>query len=1148
MIKTANILLGIQTRTGFSRKDKHQLYQYRVTVNELEQLRCVLSETIAEHGELNSPDDCAAFCLFGSEWFRRNYIDGVWSWETIYDGLGWQDHAIERLSSNITKVVGRGLKWWGIEVIRLQLSRRFLGTIVCQGGVPIAALRRENGALTRCLRSSLRSFERSPDRSIRDITDENVFMLPQSLANSDFQFLLGELVRAIAKLRSVSDEFAKSGINRKQYLDQYRPKWADELPLRVEEPEALELIVSMLDASKARKFQDGQLGIVTRLDDLGNSLRLVQELEFPSLLSEEALLQQFSIRSRDELAPRMTCFLSHGGRDRAALTLCQERNTSNFRLSKLDRTSTLIYNNMESVRLELRVGGSEIGNSNVVGGNALPLPETPWCFSDREPRELIATGGARTKDTSMLVAVPDGCKFECSAASSLEWLSPTLAGRRVAKLSGAGTVHTEDGDYRITTKTQDVAGSTFEIAGKLLWLGVEQGEIWQGMPSIYEVTIEPESSRTQVLSRSIQWRSVHSREWQPLSTDCIGEVRIRVVKEGVIQFARVITVLPESVSINVVPDTKAKSSGILEIRNLGAANLDFEKLKGVDIQVESAGVLCRVSVSTDGSYPGALPCRVRFANRSQCTLNFVCPTTSMQLVDVANRLIPNNAPIPVDKLGGVRLRVIRPSNGARRLSVMEKANWQFMGTPVATRVPGVYEFQLGTIATYASGILSQNEEPDTTVAFEVRSGDATATDCRWRVSRYSKRFERPPNDAREGMENTAIFTVSDELRNEILAGTESLKLDVRPMHSISTSMPANSMEFSSEGLVRIDHTDYPSGYYLLVAHLQSNGEVLRPIRFAVKRSDILKLNLADVTNQSDHFAVALNTQDTAQRKQKWKRFCSDIGDDPTHPGWAKVDEVLECSKSLGLPITTFEMTAALAGNFRAVVRTAFVRAEDRWFWSSIEELPFMWSLVPIAKWIQGAHQSIGRLRLILTEANIEAEEIEKCIAKQIQVFSTTVPQYARGLGTVLAGLFETGIKIPPLVVQHLYDPKTLMTRDFEKSRTIAQHDKYDSRTSWPNERLALTDFAMSKLKSIQGLEIKDRFQNEWSIWNAPAITAIYCLYHLEASGGLVRDLKRLRGVDPEWFSVANACAMQMIFEFRLKENGNCFKEMLGVNS
>ena len=75
-----------------------------------------------------------AFVLYASEWWQKKYDGHHWSWEPLLASIDWKDVHYTDLYSPIRKA----WRWWGIDLVRVTSSTRYLGTIACQGGLPLA--------------------------------------------------------------------------------------------------------------------------------------------------------------------------------------------------------------------------------------------------------------------------------------------------------------------------------------------------------------------------------------------------------------------------------------------------------------------------------------------------------------------------------------------------------------------------------------------------------------------------------------------------------------------------------------------------------------------------------------------------------------------------------------------------------------------------------------------------------------------------------------------------------------------------------------------------------------------------------------------------------------------------------------------------
>ena len=76
------------------------------------------------------------------------------------------------------------------------------------------------------------------------------------------------------------------------------------------------------------------------------------------------------------------------------------------------------------------------------------------------------------------------------------------------------------------------------------------------------------------------------------------------------------------------------------------------------------------------------------------------------------------------------------------------------------------------------------------------------------------------------------------------------------------------------------------------------------------------------------------------------------------------------------------------------------------------------------------------------------------------------------------------------------------------------------------------------LNSTPNLVNRDTHANQWAVINAPAIAAIHSAYGVTPDQKLIRELKRLRSFDTEWFDAANLYAMYHVIDRRTKEDSD----------
>jgi hypothetical protein len=116
-------------------------------------------------------------------------------------------------------------------------------------------------------------------------------------------------------------------------------------------------------------------------------------------------------------------------------------------------------------------------------------------------------------------------------------------------------------------------------------------------------------------------------------------------------------------------------------------------------------------------------------------------------------------------------------------------------------------------------------------------------------------------------------------------------------------------------------------------------------------------------------------------------------------------------------------------------------------------------------------------------------------------------------------------------------------RDVEYARLLRYHDRfedYDTRTTWPNFRIDVTDEVRALFNSTPNLSMYTH-KNQWAVVNGPAIAAVHSVYGFPVTPNQVRQFKLLRAVDADWYDKANVVAMNLLLDRRFKEDNTCFQ-------
>lgn len=1138
MSRCDETLNAIIERSNLDRLDGHPLFSYKTTAEELESLRTELKKRLAIAERFRTPAECATFCLFGAEWFRRHYDGGPWSWKPIFDGLDIDTRRRDSLKQQVGEFTIEGLHWWRVDLIQTRLSRRYLTTLVCQGGFPINTLKNDGAGLSRYLKSCLKDHERYPTEPLGEITRKYVHYIPTTLNNLEVRGLVGGLVRVIATLRKQSDAATASGTSRFDYLEQHHTGWEKRLPLRVEEPEAKELLVSLLDVARSQPFSNRAISVSTTLKLGQEEASIARHLRFPSTLSEEEFRRLMGFTPEEHLLPRMTGFLEAGEIRTACINIARSHDGTSFRLNRLDSTSLFGPEAYLKTTLVLTVGGEQIKRVDVSGGEE--LPDSPWVFIDEETGNLIGVGTVKPRDEKVVVVIPDGCDVSARRdGTEVEELDVRVAGRDVIRLSGTATFCMDDISFKVVTKSEEEKAFLYELRGRRQKLGIGGSAVWVGMPSVFEVPVSDEGIPVEVSFDRVQWRPASGGDWKSRSFGCVGDVLIRVQDDDETAFLTKATVFPGTFSFRVASGGKP-GEGQLRLKGLGkvgiyAATTDLAKLRAERTQDGHV-----VHVSVPGQRPGLLDFRLKFAGGNHADVSFVCPTESIGVINAVGELLPPTQGIPVDRMDGLTLQIIQPGGGIPYIYDSEYG--QLIDCARETNVDGVFEFPLSYARDHAAGILALSSHPDSDVKYDVRMGHAIRDIPAWTVARYARTLKKMHTLERESDEtNIAEFFVDDDTAREL--AVNELQLRVTPLGRPKDETDQRSISSPSPGRWCIDHTEYSPGYYLAVAR-HANGECLRPIRFVVKPNQLDEQKYLEPSDDTQ-FDYVLSIRDFDERHAAWDAFFEQISMDYSHSGWARVSDLVE--DSCEVPITTYETIAALTRNAEAVARFGILDPCNARLWQRFEQLPFLWSLIPLQAWITSAKRTLAYVRSSLEKADLKQSTIDDLVRQHLNTFAAEAPNRVPSMACVSLCFWRTGFELDPRCLRiggdNQLEGLSLDDRVREHARLIDQKTKFDTRSTWPNFKVDFCKEVREIFNSTRNLPIRDTFANQWPVLNGPAIAAVHTVYGFPVSMDQIFQFRRLRALDPEWYDKANAIATFLLLQRRLHEDEDAFSSV-----
>ncbi|WP_210253392.1 STY4851/ECs_5259 family protein [Microvirga arsenatis] len=537
-----------------SRPDGRPLYRYRLTDQEYRRIKEMLIECLEfSQPDVSSREFCALICLYVSEWFKREFVGGMWSWDPPLNAIGLTQAEIE-----VRKLTPRGLDFWGQKVMRRgDGDRMFLNTLIVQGGLPMALAAKQSGWLSSFVALVIRDLENGSDRSSTAAlrhAEFHSFRVPEAFRKLPLLQLVAELAARIVELRHAVP--AESGLDTVACLDVTMPGWRDSLPVVLEDETARRLIEGLI-RTKAEppatpilaercivKAGDSTLsfGLRLRLDGFLDVSRLPN--------ASEALLEGFSrarLMPSGPLAERVQGCLAILDRPTKGEACWAAR--SILQGNPVIRKFSL----RDQVSASLHVDGRDLCEIEIPGGGAIDsevLTFRAGSTGELNDIRLLGTGSVRSRDEAVLVAMTSSVEKVTVQSGTLTDVG-LVDGLTLHRLQGQVRIETSDGlIYQITSSSdRDDIGQVCLTGDKVSDLSASV-PVFAGVPKIQRLAAGGLLSA--IPDHLVRWRPVGSKaEWRALNRQSppVGLIEITSFEDGIVRDRTRLGIVPAGATV-----------------------------------------------------------------------------------------------------------------------------------------------------------------------------------------------------------------------------------------------------------------------------------------------------------------------------------------------------------------------------------------------------------------------------------------------------------------------------------------------------------------------------------------------------------------------------------------------------------------------
>lgn len=533
---------------GLPCPDGRPLHRYRLPDDAFERLTASLKgkRDLIEFGNGHWP---AHFVLWASEWFRREYEGGGYSWAGLLAALGLRVTSPSH-QSTLRDVAERGLTMWQRKVLRFDGGRSFLGSLAREGGFPTAAFADGKGwardVLGRMIASLLSEPAAGEERAV-DLARRQRQRLPQTFNDEDFLQLCADLAIAVVAIRREAEPgAAAAGIPVLAWLGLHRPDWRERLPIKTGDRAADALIESLMSVEALGGVGVGADRMLWRRADgiwvEAARIALDGDVDSQTMRSIQGNPGRLRVFAAEDLARYLPGEL--GMLEPPA----QGETTWTARSTRLARGIHAIPF-AAALKVELRVGARNLASVLLPGGKPrrgqlLVATAEDDVAAVPELLKVVGSGSGQYRAHTLFLQVPDSWQVSATDQETAEFLGQGVGATHLWRIRGGAFVTDDTGDrYRIRCGQPADAAPRIDLIGNHCH--------WAEVSGNVDLFCGPPHATMKGQDGKLLLRDKGTWIWRPASSPLpLGHYELGWrAPDGILLDRRTVAVLPASASL-----------------------------------------------------------------------------------------------------------------------------------------------------------------------------------------------------------------------------------------------------------------------------------------------------------------------------------------------------------------------------------------------------------------------------------------------------------------------------------------------------------------------------------------------------------------------------------------------------------------------
>ena len=943
--KWTNLILS---RHGLERPDGRQLFQYRVTNNEFEDLKSLLvTSTLLglENITRNMPSWDAAFVMYASEWWRRSY-EGLWGWEGIFNSIGidYKDLSASRRS----ELISNGLLRWRRDVRIQNGSHKYLGTVATEGGLPLHQLAAYGGWLKNVLQPVLKKHI-SRDILISTLIENYEDLIPSAYRSTETTEILINIAKKVVTLRQEHELMNKdSPLN---WLDSNKPDWRELFPLPIDDEAGTSLLSDLIDAASKTKADEHTKNpfeverFLIRAES--DTPELIAQLEMPTFGYFDGLGIDLSSTS---FPSRVTLEIYSSGRKvwpwcEGIVTTYRQKKALKFS----GRTLKLFgLDAAKELKLRFKAIGEIVHELDLANGDSLDA-DLPWLFKRQNEKWTLHGVASQSIESDVAIAfIPSNyCCKPLDENTQISKYGKILSGH-ILKISGTIRCSRSDESYKLAAGVEESVNQYY-WSGKRFPNGTKPGEIFLGVPQLMKKNTITGRSSVIRGNRLVTKPVGVETDWRSLSQDSIGyyEIRLRD-SNGDIQLRKRIGILDEHFTFKIKPDNNEVKKGSIQLFCVENSQVNVSS-ENISANIVQASEFTEIQLEADETPPLSVNVSVLpSSNKRELVLTLPFPSNGALLFNAKGEQVPFSSSLYMNKLTGYRVKVFidQVTHAQKAALVFElidpnlpNENLQdlYVRREIVVGGNDVNEFSLHDWVPVIDSLMRVSSSIDTRVKVSLtHSGRNVFV---FHVCRYENEMIPRYNENIVELDSKTFRNIGSDVLENIRIAAFSLN---QPEHAIDSLEPQTS-ELALIGKWNFSPGTVKPGSWLIYPLKESQIQ-FRPLRWDVGLPIEFDQNSI---SEIDTLPKAINIPDQELRNQAIRNVLLSMADNLKHKSWKYLTQLWK--KSGHLAMSTFDIWK-LAINETGILSSLLVCGKDDIIEKMENEFPLIWELVRLKDW------------------------------------------------------------------------------------------------------------------------------------------------------------------------------------------------------